>query len=247
MKLWKGVILAFILISTAMLLRLHKTMLPPGSIKPRASELSTHPLSAGLPPPPPPPSAAPSSSTSSSSSFHRETGLRRVVRSTDGMGSLLSEFSYLFQSFTEGELQRVIRMLVDRKAKRLGAVVVSRRGKRTKRARRGPNPCKLHQKQVKVSDLGLGYDSNEIVLFRYCSGKCTSLRRNYDMVMEHMRLNESSNQKGKARSTESSKRDRARYSPCCRPTKFEEDMVFFDNNERFSIIQNVSARECGCV
>ncbi|XP_036412240.1 neurturin [Colossoma macropomum] len=241
MKLWKGAILAFILISTAVLLRLNKTMLPPGSIKPRASEPSTHPSSAGLPPPP---SAPPSSS---SSSLHREKGLRRVVRSTDGMGSLLSEFSYLFQSFTEGELQRVIRMLVDRKTKRLGAVVVSGRGRRTKRARRGPNPCKLHQKQLRVSDLGLGYDSNEIVLFRYCSGKCTSRRRNYDMVLEHMRLNEPQNQKGKARSTESAKRDRARYSPCCRPTKYEEDMVFFDNNERFSIIQNVSASECRCV
>ena len=154
--------------------------------------------------------------------------------------------SYLFQSFTEGELQRVIGMLVDRKGKRLGSVVASARGKRTKRARRGPNPCKLHQKELKVSDLGLGYDSNEIVLFRYCSGKCTSRRRNYDMVLEHM-LNETPSQKSTARSTESAKKDRVRYSPCCRPTKYEEDMAFFDNNEKFSIIQNVSARECGCV
>ncbi|XP_066507976.1 neurturin-like [Hoplias malabaricus] len=239
MKLWKGAFLAFILISTAISLLLNKTMLPSGSTSPRASEQSMSPLSA---------SSSTSSSSSSSSSSPRTTGLRRVARSTDSMSSLMSELSYLFQSFTEGELQKVIRMLVDKKANLLDTVVGSGRGRRTKRAKRGPNPCKLHQKQLTVSDLGLGYDSNEIVLFRYCSGKCTSRRRsNYDMVMEKLQLNDPPSQKSKSRGKEGAKRDNARYSPCCRPTKYEEDMVFFDNNEKFSIIQNVSARECGCV
>lgn len=152
--------------------------------------------------------------------------------------------SYMFQSFTEGELQKVIRMLMDKKTRRSGRVGTSSRGRRTKRAR-GPNLCKLHHKELTVSDLGLGYDSNETVLFSYCSGKCTNRRRNYDMVLEHMRLNKLARQKGKSR--KSVKRDHEHYGPCCRPTKYENETAFLDNNSRFFVIKNVSAKACGCV
>ncbi|XP_007235638.3 neurturin [Astyanax mexicanus] len=236
MKLWKGAILALILISTALSLLLTKTMLPAGATDPRASASSTR-FSSATPPlgPPPSPSFSPEA-----------TGLRRVARSADSVGSLLSQFSYLFQSFTEGELQRVIRMLVNRQSKRSSKVVASSRGRRTKRARMGPNQCKLHKKQLRVSDLGLGYDSNETVVFQYCSGKCTSRRGTYDIVMDHLRLNKSSGQKRKASNVEGA-RDREPYSPCCRPTKYEGNLVFFGNNGKFGIVPNVSARECGCV
>lgn len=137
-------------------------------------------------------------------------------------------------------------MLVNRQSIRSSKVVASGRGRRTKRARTGPNPCKLHKKQLRVSDLGLGYDSNETVVFQYCSGKCTSRRGNYDIVMDYLRLNKSSGQKRKASGVEGAK-DREPYSPCCRPTKYEGNLVFFGNNGKFGIVPNVSARECGCV
>uniref|UniRef100_A0A671L8V6 TGF-beta family profile domain-containing protein n=1 Tax=Sinocyclocheilus anshuiensis TaxID=1608454 RepID=A0A671L8V6_9TELE len=99
-------------------------------------------------------------------------------------------------------------------------------GRRTKRARKGPKPCSLHEIELTVSELGLGYESDETVSFRYCSGKCIHERRR--------------------RGRDNVKKDKARNAPCCRPTKFEKKMSFFDNKDRFYTIQNVSARACGC-
>uniref|UniRef100_A0A671NMF1 TGF-beta family profile domain-containing protein n=1 Tax=Sinocyclocheilus anshuiensis TaxID=1608454 RepID=A0A671NMF1_9TELE len=123
----------------------------------------------------------------------------------------------------------MIATLVDRKERRIRAET----GRRTKRARKGPKPCSLHEIELTVSELGLGYESDETVRFRYCSGKCIHERRNYDI-------------KGR-RGRDNGKKDKARYAPCCRPTKFEKKMSFFDNKDKFYTIQNVSARACGCV
>ncbi len=161
---------------------------------------------------------------------------------TFSSGVFLPLVSYLFQSFTEGELKKVIATLVDRKERRIRTET----GRRTKRARKGPKPCSLHKIELMVSELGLGYESDETVRFRYCSGNCIHERRNYDFVMEHMQLNNGSSEKGR-RGRDNGKKDKARYTPCCRPTKFEKKMSFFDNKGRFSTIQNVSARACGCV
>ncbi|KFW00753.1 Neurturin, partial [Eurypyga helias] len=43
-------------------------------------------------------------------------------------------------------------------------------GGRRKRARARHKPCALKELEVSVSELGLGYESDETVLFRYCSG-----------------------------------------------------------------------------
>lgn len=136
----------------------------------------------------------------------------------------------------------MIATLVERKERGMG----TESGRRTKRARKGPKPCSLHEIELTVSELGLGYESDETVRFRYCSGKCTHERRNYDFVMEHMQLNNGSSEKGR-RGRDNGKKDKARYTPCCRPIKFEKKMSFFDNNDKFYTIQNVSARACGCV
>lgn len=136
----------------------------------------------------------------------------------------------------------MIATLVDQKERRIRTET----GRRTKRARKGPKPCSLHEIELTVSELGLGYESDETVRFRYCSGKCIHERRNYDFVMEHMQLNNGSSEKGR-RGRDNVKKDKARYAPCCRPTKFEKKMSFFDNKDRFYTIQNVSARACGCV
>lgn len=142
----------------------------------------------------------------------------------------------MFQSFTEGELQHVVGTLLDRKrrkSRRLG----EQQARRTKRARR-PKPCSLRELELTVSELGLGYDSDETVLLRYCSGKCTAHRHNYDITMEHM-IRTGFMKKGR--------KDKVSNGPCCRPTAFEKDFSFLDNKSRYHTVQNVSAKNCGCV
>lgn len=141
--------------------------------------------------------------------------------------------SYLFQSFTEGELQRVIRSLVDGKV-----------GRRTKRAK-STEACSLHQVVLTVSELGLGYESDETVRFRYCRGKCNRRPSNYDMVLKNVILSKAL-EKDTTTKGSTAKTERAPYSRCCRPTKYE-NMSFFDNKAKFFTIQDVSARKCGCV
>lgn len=141
--------------------------------------------------------------------------------------------SYLLQSFTEGELQRVIRSLVDRKV-----------GRRTKRAK-SIETCSLHQVVLTVSELGLGYESDETVRFRYCRGKCTRRLGNYDMVLKNVILSKAPERDVTTKGN-TAKKERPPYSRCCRPTKYE-NMSFFDNKAKFFTIQDVSARKCSCV
>lgn len=142
----------------------------------------------------------------------------------------------MFQSFTEGELQHVVGTLLDRK-RRKSRRPGRKEARRTKRARR-PRPCSLRELELTVSELGLGYESDETVMLRYCSGKCTAQRHNYDITMEHM-MQSGFSKKGR--------RDKVSNGPCCRPTAFEKDFSFLDNNSRYHTVKNVSAKNCGCV
>ncbi|KAK2868436.1 hypothetical protein Q7C36_000307 [Tachysurus vachellii] len=223
MKLWKKAIFAFILLSAALSLLLFITMKPAGPIIPWASAVSVHPSTITITPSPP----------LSSSSSPMLASHQRAPRASEDTNSLLSEFSYLFQSFTEGELQRVIRSLVDRKV-----------GRRTKRAK-STETCSLHQVVLTVSELGLGYESDETVRFRYCRGKCTRRLSNYDMVLKNVILTKAS-EKDITTKGSTAKKERPPYSRCCRPTKYE-NMSFFDNKAKFFTIHDVSARKCGCV
>ncbi|CAL9689315.1 unnamed protein product [Knipowitschia caucasica] len=230
MKLWKGATLAFMLCGAALSAVLLRNMTTLGQIRANTKHPQT-------------PSANHSKSTSrtlsnsSSTKSRAETsamgGPRRRARSTDDMSSLLSEFTLMFQSFTESELQHVVGALLDRKRRR------SRldQSRRTKRARR-PKPCSVRELKLTVSELGLGYESNETMLLRYCSGKCIGHRNNYDITMEHM-MRTGFKKRGR--------KDKVSNGPCCRPTAFEEDFSFLDDNYKYRTIQNLSAKNCGCV
>lgn len=139
----------------------------------------------------------------------------------------------MFQSFTEGELKQVIGTLVERKARR-----DAQQSKRTKRAKKRAKPCSLREVEVTVSQLGLGYVSDETIVFHYCSGKCTNSRKNYDLTLAFMK---------RSRLLTKDQKDKARHSPCCRPTAYEEDISFLDNFNRYHTIQEFSAQACGCV
>ncbi|KAM3866318.1 neurturin-like [Diretmus argenteus] len=241
MKLWKGATFAFMLCGAALSVLLTRNMATTGQFRPRtkyphhASSTSSKSSSLSIPPS----VTTPSSSLLSSTSLSRAMGgLHRRTRSADGMNSLFSQLSMLFQSFTESELQQVVGTLLDRKRRRGQRPDQNQnQARRTKRARR-PKPCSLREVELTVSELGLGYESDEILLFRYCSGKCAGHRRNYDITMERMRRSGFS-KKGR--------KDKVSNGPCCRPIAYEEDVSFLDNNSRYHTIQEVSAQACGCV
>uniref|UniRef100_A0A667WDQ4 Neurturin n=1 Tax=Myripristis murdjan TaxID=586833 RepID=A0A667WDQ4_9TELE len=92
--------------------------------------------------------------------------------------------------------------------------------------------CSLREAQLTVTDLGLGYLSDETISFRYCSGSCRQKRRNYDLIMK------------KWRGEGVSRRDRA---PCCRPIEYEGDIVVLDINNKYKTLHEYSAQKCGCV
>ncbi|XP_055039635.2 uncharacterized protein nrtn [Misgurnus anguillicaudatus] len=224
MKLWKFAVIGLILCGATLPLLIFKAT-----------------PSSKAPPPLPPPhrrassSSSPSSlSTPSNSSSSSGTGVRqRRVRSAESGNFLITEFMEMFQSFTAGELQQVIGTLLERKARR-----DAQQSKRTKRAKKRSKPCSLRDVEVTVSQLGLGYVSDETVVFHYCSGKCTANRRNYDLTLAYMK---------RQRLLTRDQREKARHSPCCRPIAYEKDISFLDNFSRYHTIHEFSAQACGCV
>lgn len=106
----------------------------------------------------------------------------------------------------------------------------SRRNRKTKTTR----DCHVEKKQIRVRDLGLGYDSDEIILFKYCVGTCHSARKNYDLALKG--LMDSGSISGKKVSNH----------PCCRPTRYET-VSFMDAQTIWQTIKWLSAANCSCV
>ncbi|KAI7791451.1 putative persephin-like [Triplophysa rosa] len=101
--------------------------------------------------------------------------------------------------------------------------------------RSAESPCTLHSILLQVRDLRLGYDSDETVLFKYCSGTCPRLATNHDLTVTNLL------QSGILQYT-----SQWHHQPCCRPTH-HEDMVFLDNNHRWHKVEKLSAAECACM
>ncbi|KAL1022671.1 hypothetical protein UPYG_G00030800 [Umbra pygmaea] len=112
----------------------------------------------------------------------------------------------------------------------------SRRGSRKNRRKpkNSSRDCRIERKEMRVRDLGLGFDSDEIVLFKYCVGTCSSSRKNYDFALKALMENKSiSGEKVSA-------------SPCCRPTRYET-VSFMDDQTIWQTIKWLSAANCSCV
>ncbi|XP_066503057.1 neurturin [Hoplias malabaricus] len=220
MKLWKCAAIALTLCGAALSVLLSRILLPLKASASPSYQLSTFSSSS------PSPAA---SMSSNKSSFGTGRRFRRA-RSASGP---ISEFMHMFQSFTEGELKQIVTALVERKARRDG-----RQSKRTKRAKNGSKACSLQEKEVTVSQLGLGYVSDETILFRYCSGMCAASRGNYDLSLTSLKRNHLLTRQDLKK---------ARHRPCCRPTAYDEFISFLDNQNKYRTIREVSASECGCV
>ncbi|XP_068197523.1 glial cell line-derived neurotrophic factor isoform X2 [Antennarius striatus] len=96
--------------------------------------------------------------------------------------------------------------------------------------------CRMEKREMKVRDLGLGFDSDEIVLFKFCVGSCQSSRTNYDLALKAL-LENGSLPRRTTRKVIS--------HPCCRPDRYEP-VSFMDAQTTWRTIQSLSAASCQC-
>lgn len=90
-------------------------------------------------------------------------------------------------------------------------------------------PCQLWSLTLPVAELGLGYASEEKVIFRYCAGSCPrEARTQHSLVLARLRG-----------------QGRAHGRPCCRPTSYA-DVTFLDDHHRWQQLPQLSAAACGC-
>ncbi|KAM9848938.1 uncharacterized protein artn [Aulostomus maculatus] len=109
-----------------------------------------------------------------------------------------------------------------------------RTSRRNRKKMKSSRDCHMEKKEMRVRDLGLGYDSDEIVLFKYCVGTCHSSRKNYDLALKA--LMDKGSISGKKVSSH----------PCCRPTRYET-VSFMDTQTIWQTIKWLSAANCSCV
>ncbi|KAK6302445.1 artemin-like [Coregonus clupeaformis] len=97
--------------------------------------------------------------------------------------------------------------------------------------------CRVEKREMKVRDLGLGFDSDEIVLFKFCVGSCQSSRTNYDLALRALMENGSLPRRTSRRVS---------AHPCCRPDRYEP-VSFMDAHTTWQTIQSLSAASCMCM
>ncbi|KAF3688024.1 Persephin [Channa argus] len=98
--------------------------------------------------------------------------------------------------------------------------------------------CGLRSILLQVRHLGLGYVSDETVLFKYCSGTCPRVPSNHDLTLNNLLVS--------GMLPYSAPEELWHHTPCCRPTH-HEDMAFLDNSHRWHKVEKLSAAGCGCV
>ncbi|XP_048352521.1 glial cell line-derived neurotrophic factor-like [Sphaerodactylus townsendi] len=168
------------------------------------------------------------------------TGVPFPARTLSGRRNHKQADSTLFESYTEGEIRQLISTLIERYSQSMNSgghelPLFTKASNRMKRAKARHKPCSLKELEVTVSELGLGYTSDETVLFRYCSGTCDSAVRNYDLSLRNVRK------------MKKIKKEKVRARPCCRPLAYDDDISFLDTGNRYYTVNEVSAKECGCI
>ncbi|XP_006007492.1 glial cell line-derived neurotrophic factor [Latimeria chalumnae] len=107
----------------------------------------------------------------------------------------------------------------------------NRRSHKGKRRNRG---CVLREIHLNVTDLELGYKTKEELIFKYCSGSCDAPETTYDIIVKNL--------------TKKKKlvKDEVKQA-CCRPTAFDDDLSFLDDNLEYHTLKKHSAKKCGCI
>lgn len=140
---------------------------------------------------------------------------------------------------TEPQLQGTQKKKKKRKRKdKAEEEETGRRDKKGKGRSRQPKQssvdCRVEKREMKVRDLGLGFDSDEIVLFKFCVGSCQSSRTTYDLALKALLENGSL------------PRRKVSSHPCCRPDRYES-VSFMDAQTTWRTIQSLSAASCMCM
>lgn len=91
--------------------------------------------------------------------------------------------------------------------------------------------CQLRSLLVRIKDLSLGYNSEETILFKYCSGTCPKAHNNHDLTLSILL------QKSEIP---------ALGNPCCRPIHYE-NVAFLDDSHQWHEVEKLSASACSCV
>ncbi|XP_032756685.1 persephin [Rattus rattus] len=92
-----------------------------------------------------------------------------------------------------------------------------------------PGLCRLWSLTLPVAELGLGYASEEKIIFRYCAGSCPQeARTQHSLVLARLRG-----------------QGRAHGRPCCQPTSYA-DVTFLDDHHHWQQLPQLSAAACGC-
>ncbi|KAK1878415.1 Artemin [Dissostichus eleginoides] len=113
-----------------------------------------------------------------------------------------------------------------------------RKGKgKSKQPKKSSRDCRMEKREMKVRDLGLGFDSDEIVLFKFCVGSCKDSRKNYDLALDRLLENGSLPRR--------TARKLSRH-PCCRPAEYET-VSFMDAQTAWRTIDSLSAASCMCM
>ncbi|XP_038596422.1 persephin [Tachyglossus aculeatus] len=92
--------------------------------------------------------------------------------------------------------------------------------------------CRLRSLPLQVKELGLGYASDETIVFRYCAGRCPRARTQHALTL--------------ARLLQGQAQWHGLGEPCCRPTRYE-DVAFLDNQHQWHHLPELSAGGCSCV
>ncbi|XP_077472197.1 uncharacterized protein LOC144086213 [Stigmatopora argus] len=108
---------------------------------------------------------------------------------------------------------------------------------RKKQSKQSSRDCRIEKREMKVRDLGLGFDSDEIILFKFCVGSCQSSRTNYDLALKAL-LKNGSLPRRTARKVSN--------HPCCRPERYEP-VSFMDAQTTWRTITSLSAASCICM
>uniref|UniRef100_A0A3P9PDM7 Glial cell line-derived neurotrophic factor n=1 Tax=Poecilia reticulata TaxID=8081 RepID=A0A3P9PDM7_POERE len=98
----------------------------------------------------------------------------------------------------------------------------------------GSRGCLLKEVHLNVTDLGLGYQTKEELIFRYCSGPCIEAETNYDKILNNLTHNKKLDKDTPSRT-------------CCRPIAFDDDLSFLDDDVVYHTLKKHSARKCACV
>ncbi|XP_059418801.1 glial cell line-derived neurotrophic factor-like isoform X1 [Carassius carassius] len=124
-----------------------------------------------------------------------------------------------------------------RKKKKKKEKEEKKKKEKSSRGHHSSRDCHLEKREMRVRDLGMGFDSDEIVLFKFCVGSCQRSRGNYDLALRALLAN-GSLPKRTARKVSA--------HPCCRPVSYEP-VSFMDATTTWRTIKSLSAADCECV